>query len=86
MKTKNLCTPPFQVTTFRDGQAVIIETLETEVAARTRFSSAVEQCSALDNAHAHKVELRAGAANLLDSWASVGPDVPERVGAEEQVA
>ncbi|WP_342154340.1 hypothetical protein [Methylorubrum sp. SB2] len=86
MTTNPSCKPPFQVTTYRDGQAVIIETLDTEIAARTRFASAVDLCRTLDQAHVHSVELRANTAHLIDSWTSVTPDVAERVGAEEQVA
>lgn len=71
MKAKTVCQPPFQVTTFREGQAVIIETLDTEIAARTRFTSAVDLCTALDNGHVHKIELRAGAVDLMDTWSSI---------------
>jgi hypothetical protein len=34
MKAKTVCQPPFQVTIFRYGPAVIIETLDSEIAAR----------------------------------------------------
>lgn len=71
MKTKTVFNPPFQVTTFRDGQAVIIETMDTETMARTRFASAVDLCSTYGSASLHKVELRAGATTLMDAWASV---------------
>lgn len=86
MTTKPACEPPFQVTTYRDSQAVIIETLDTEIAARTRFASAVDLCRTLDQTHDHSVELWANSAHLIDSWTSVTSDVAERVGTEEQVA
>jgi hypothetical protein len=57
----------FRVLTYRDGQHVITETLETEEAARTRFVSAIELCRTRRDAHAHRVELYEGA-DLLDAW------------------
>jgi len=86
MTTNPSYEPPFQVTTYRDGEAVIIETLDTEIAARTRFASAVDLCRTLDQTHTHSVELRANTAHLLDSWTSVTLNVPEGVGTKEQIA
>ena len=60
---------PFQVLTYRDGHQVICESVETELAARTRFASAVDLCSTRDNAHAHRVELWQGQ-GLLDTWST----------------
>lgn len=71
MEADDLSTPHFQVTTYRDGQPVIIETLDTEAAARTRFASAVDLCDDLDKAHEHSVELRTTTAELIDRWTSV---------------
>lgn len=53
------CRPPFQVVTFRDDQEVISEDVESQVAAQTRFASAVDLCKTRDGAHSHRVELRA---------------------------
>lgn len=86
MTTNPSCKPPFQVTTYRDGEAVIIETLDTKIAARRRFASAVDLCRALDQTHTHSVELRANTAHLIDCWTSVTLNVAERVGTEEQIA
>ncbi|WP_244019058.1 hypothetical protein [Methylobacterium sp. J-048] len=52
--------PPFRVITFRDEQEVISEDVETEIAARTRFASAIDLCTSRDEAHAHRVELQSG--------------------------
>jgi hypothetical protein len=72
MEVSDLKHPPFRVLTFRDGQQVIAEDVETEVAARTRFASAVDLCKTRDDAHAHHVELHAGS-TMLDRWPSAGP-------------
>lgn len=61
--------PPFCVFTFRDGHPVVEEDAENEVAARIRFSSAVDLCTSRGDAHAHRVELRSGA-DVLDTWSS----------------
>lgn len=61
------CRPPFRVVTFRDSQEVLSEDVETEVAARTRFASAVDLCKTRDNAHSHRVELRAGG-DVVAAW------------------
>lgn len=70
MEADDLCTPHFQVTTYRDGQAVIIETLDTEIAAKTRFASAIDLCKSIDGTPNYKVELRGRAAQILDIWPS----------------
>jgi hypothetical protein len=67
MEADDLQPPRFRVLTYRDDQEVISETVETEIAARTRFASAVDLCRTRDDAHAHRVELRDGS-SLLDSW------------------
>ncbi len=72
MEASDLKHPPFRVLTFRDGQQVIAEDVETEVAARTRFASAVDLCETRDDAHAHHVELHAGS-TMLDRWPGAGP-------------
>lgn len=59
--------PSFRILTYRDGQCVITEPVESDVAARTRFTSAVDLCRTRDNAHSHSVELWDGQA-LLDVW------------------
>lgn len=59
--------PPFRVLTYRDGHEVIAEDVETEIAARTRFASAIDLCKTRDDAHSHRVELCAGA-DVLDTW------------------
>ncbi|GJE48702.1 hypothetical protein GOFOIKOB_1734 [Methylobacterium tardum] len=69
MEANDLKQPPFRVLTFRDGQQVIAEDVETEVAARTRFASAVDLCKTRDDAHGHHVELHAGS-EVLDRWSS----------------
>jgi hypothetical protein len=61
------CRPPYRVSTFRDGQQVISEDVETEVAAKVRFASAVDLCRSRDDAHSHRVELRSGD-DVLDTW------------------
>jgi len=45
--------------------------VETEIAARTRFASAVDLCETRDDAHSHHVELRAGS-RVLDRWPGTG--------------
>jgi hypothetical protein len=60
MEANGLKHPPFRVLTFRDGQQMIAEDVETEVAARTRFASAVDLPKTRDDAHGHQVELHAG--------------------------
>ncbi|WP_289016071.1 hypothetical protein [uncultured Methylobacterium sp.] len=57
----------FRVLTFRDGQQVVSESVETEVAARTRFASAVDLCRTRDDTHGHQVELWKGS-RLLAEW------------------
>ncbi|MCJ2018337.1 hypothetical protein MKK84_13005 [Methylobacterium sp. E-065] len=61
------CRPPFRVLTFRDNQEVISEDLETEIAAQTRFASAIDLCKTRDDAHSHRVELRAGG-DVVATW------------------
>jgi len=56
--------PPFRVTTFRDGHEVISEDVETEIAARTRFASAIDLCKTRDDAHSHRVTLQSGGATI----------------------
>lgn len=65
MEASDLKQPPFRVLTFREGQQVIAEDVASEVAARSRFASAVDLYKTRDVAHAHQVELHAGP-NLLD--------------------
>lgn len=69
MEASDLKHPPFRVLTFRGGQQVIAEDAETEVAARTRFASAIDLCKSRDDGHAHHVELHAGS-DLLERWQS----------------
>jgi hypothetical protein len=57
----------FRVLTFRDGQQVICESVETDVAARTRFASAIDLCRTRDDAHTHRVELWQEH-SLLEAW------------------
>ncbi|SFM37739.1 hypothetical protein [Methylobacterium pseudosasicola] len=59
--------PPFRVVTFRDDQEVFSEDVETAVAARTRFASAIDLCRSRDAAHAHRVELRSGG-ETIETW------------------
>lgn len=61
------CRPPFRVLTFRDNQEVISEDVETEIAAQTRFASAIDLCKTRDDAHSHRVELRADG-NVVATW------------------
>ena len=61
------CHPTFRVVTFRDDQEVISEDVETEVAAQTRFASAIDLCKTRDDAHSHRVELRAGG-EVVAAW------------------
>ena len=63
--------PPFRVITFRDGQEVISEDVETEVAARTRFASAIDLCQSRDAAHSHRVELHSGG-EMIETWPQSG--------------
>jgi hypothetical protein len=68
MEASNLkCHPPFRVITFRDDQEVISEDVETEIAARIRFASAIDLCSTRDKAHGHRVELRDGN-RVIAAW------------------
>lgn len=69
MEACDLKRPLFRVLTFRDGQQVIVEHVETEVAARTRFASAVDLCKTRGDAHAHHVELHAES-GMLARWPS----------------
>lgn len=71
MEADGLKHPPFRGLTFRDGQQIIAEDVETEVAARTRFASAVDLCKTRDDAHGHQVELHAET-EVLDRWPSAG--------------
>ncbi|AWN37208.1 hypothetical protein [Methylobacterium radiodurans] len=57
MEADDLRGASFRVLTYRDGRQVICESVETEVAARTRFASAIDLCRARDDDHAHRVEL-----------------------------
>lgn len=63
--------PPYRVVTFRDDQEVIAEDVETEVAARTRFASAIDLCQSRDAAHGHRVELRSGGTTIA-TWPQPG--------------
>jgi len=72
--------PSYRVLTYRDGQPVIAEDVESEVAARVRFTSAVDLCRTRDDAHGHRVELWQGS-SLLDAWPS---PVGKSHGVEEQ--
>ncbi|MDP4023584.1 hypothetical protein Q8W71_13175 [Methylobacterium sp. NEAU 140] len=67
MEASGLKPPPFRVITFRDAHAVNAEDVETEAASRIRFASAIDLCRSRDDAHAHRVELRAGDA-VIDTW------------------
>lgn len=69
------CRPPFRVTTFRDDRAVISEDVETEVAAQTRFASAIDLCRTRDDAHSHRVELRGGD-DVIAVWPTAGEEPP----------
>ena len=73
MEVSDMKNPPFCVFTYRDGQQVLAEDVETDIAARTRFASAIDLCRARNDGHAHRVELRAGP-DLLDSWRSSSKD------------
>ncbi|WP_018261449.1 hypothetical protein [Methylobacterium sp. WSM2598] len=67
MEADTLKNPPFRVLTYRDGQDVIIETVQTPEAAQIRFASAVDLCRTRDDAHTHRVELWHGQ-ELLEMW------------------
>ena len=67
MEADDLQGAAFRVLTFRDGQQVICESVETEVAARTRFASAIDLCRTRDDDHAHRVELWQEH-SLLKAW------------------
>jgi bacterioferritin (cytochrome b1) len=68
METSDLkCRPPFRVIIFRDNREVISEDVETEVAARTRFASAIDLCKTRDDAHSHRVELRTDG-DIVATW------------------
>ena len=69
MEADDLQNALFRVLTYRDGHQVICESVETDLAARTRFASAVDLCSTRDDAHAHRVELWQGQ-GLLDVWST----------------
>lgn len=71
MEANDLTHPPFRVLTYRDGREIIAEDVRTEVAARTRFASAIDLCRTRDDAHAHRVELRAGG-DTLEIWPPAG--------------
>lgn len=59
--------PPFRVLTLREGREVIKEDVETEIAARTRFASAVDLCRMRDGAHDYRVELQSGGRTIA-TW------------------
>jgi hypothetical protein len=67
VEADNLQGASFRVLTYRDGQQVICESVETEVAARTRFASAIDLCRTRDDAHTHRVELWQEH-SLLEAW------------------
>ena len=69
MEASDLKHPPFRVLTFRDGQQVIAEDVATEVAAWTRFTSAIDLCKTRDDSHTHRVELH-DKSGLIDKWPS----------------
>lgn len=69
MEADDLQKPRFCIRTFRAGQVVISESVETEIAARTRFASAVDLCRSRDDAHHHRVELHWGT-GLLETWST----------------
>lgn len=69
MEADDLQKPRFRIRTFRAGQVVISESVETEIAARTRFASAVDLCRTRDDAHDHRVELHSGT-ELLEAWST----------------
>jgi hypothetical protein len=71
MEASDLKHPTFRVLTFRDGQQVIVEDVETEVAAWTRFTSAIDLCKTRDDSHAHHVELH-DKSGMVERWPSVG--------------
>ncbi|GEP03691.1 hypothetical protein MOX02_17290 [Methylobacterium oxalidis] len=64
MEQDDLRPPPYQVTTDRDGEPVIVGTVATELAARARFESAVELCKTRDDAHSHRVVPQHGPGQL----------------------
>jgi bacterioferritin (cytochrome b1) len=63
--------PPFRVITSRDGHEVISEDVETEIAARTRFASAIDLCKTRDDAHSHRVTLQSAGATIA-VWPEAG--------------
>jgi len=63
--------PPFRVITSRDGHEVISEDVETEIAARTRFASAIDLCKTRDDAHFHRVTLQSAGATIA-VWPEAG--------------
>jgi hypothetical protein len=73
MEADDLKSPPFRVLTYRDGQEVITETVETPEAARMRFASAVDLCQTRDDVHTHRVELWRGQ-ELLETWTAEPED------------
>ena len=71
MEASDLKHPPFRVLTFRDGQQVIAEDVTTEVAARTRFTSATDLSKTRDDSHTHRVELH-DKLGIVERWPSAG--------------
>jgi hypothetical protein len=71
MEASDLQHTPFRILTFRDGQRVIAEDVETEVAAWTRFTSAIDLCKTRDDGHVHRVELH-DKSGTVDKWLSAG--------------
>ena len=69
MEASDLNHPSFRVLTFRDGQQVIAEDVETEIAARTRFASAIDLCKTRDDNHDHRVELH-DKTGVVEKWPS----------------
>ena len=69
MEANDLKPPPFRIVTFRDGQEIIAEDIETEVAARVRFASAIDLCKSCGDEHTHHVELRSGG-ETIEAWPS----------------
>ncbi len=67
MEADDLQGASYRVLTYRDGQQVICESVETEVAARTRFASAIDLCRTRDDDHPHRVELWQEH-SLLEAW------------------
>lgn len=70
MDPDELRSPYFQITTYRNGQPVIIETASTETSARISFAAAVDLCMSLDNRLMYSVELKKNAVYLIERWPS----------------